>query len=132
MKTIYLKKSVRRVVVVLCVFAPMVMVAFAALMMPHTKALLEIGGIDWIWLMLLAAMMLGLYYFLAIYVKEEGEVRDRFKRLDRDNDGYISVGDAESWPDLRRGFDKFDVDHDGRMSRADFEAFQRSLFSHQS
>jgi hypothetical protein len=132
MKTRYVTKNVRSVLVLLCVFAPILMVALAAALVPHTRSLLALSGLDWTWLMLLAAMMLGLYYFLVVFVKEESEVSNRFRRLDRDNDGYISVQDAEGWPDLRKLFDKFDVDHDGRMSRADFDAFQRSIFSHQA
>jgi hypothetical protein len=100
------------------------------LAIPDTQVLRNFGGEDWIWLILLASMMLGLYYFLAIYVKEEGEVSAQFNRMDRDRDGFISMQDAGTWSDLRCSFEKFDTDHDGRLSRADFEALQRSLFSH--
>jgi uncharacterized membrane protein YcjF (UPF0283 family) len=130
MKTIYVAKKARSLLLVTCVFAPFLVLAFALYAIPDKHVLGNFGGQDWIWLILLAAMMLGLYYFLAIYVKEKGEATAQFQRLDRDRDGYISLKDAGNWADLRRLFDKFDVDHDGRMSHADFEAFQNSLYSH--
>jgi hypothetical protein len=130
MKTIYVRKNGKRVLLVACVSAPILVVVFAALAIPSRQVLGNFAGQDWIWLILLAAMMLGTYYFLALYVKEEGAASAEFERMDRDRDGFISLRDAGRWADLRRMFDQFDSDHDGRMSRADFEAFQRSLFSH--
>jgi hypothetical protein len=130
MNTMYVSKKARSLVLVACVFAPFLVVAYAILAIPDRNVLSNFGGQDWIWLMLLAAMMLGLYYFLTVYVREKGEAKAQFERLDRDRDGYISLKDAGNWADLRRRFSEFDSDHDGRMSSVDFEAFQRALFSH--
>jgi hypothetical protein len=130
MKTYYMQKNAKRVLIVACVFAPVLALGYAVLAIPNMQVLSNFGGQDWIWLILLSAMMLGLYYFLAIYVKEVGDVAAQFERMDRDHDGFISKTDTGNWADLRRLFDKFDTDHDGRMSRADFNAFERSLYSH--
>jgi hypothetical protein len=130
MKTWNMTGAIKAVLLVACVFAPFVVIGYALLAIPDKTVLHNLAGQDWIWLILLAAMMLGLYYFLAIYVREKHEATAQFKRLDRDRDGFISLQDAGDWPDLRRLFDKFDADHDGRMSRIDFEAFQRSRYSH--
>jgi hypothetical protein len=130
MKTMYVRKNGKRMLLVACVAAPILVLGFAALAIPDRRVLADFGGQDWIWLILLAAMMLGVYYFLAVYVREERTAGIEFERMDRDRDGFISLRDAGRWADLRRLFDQFDSDHDGRMSRADFEAFQSSLFSH--
>lgn len=125
-----MKETAKRVLIVACVFAPFLVVIYGALAIPNLQVLRNFGGEDWIWLILLAGMMLGLYYFLAIYIKEEREVAAQFERMDRDRDGFISLEDAGSWADLRDHFPRFDADRDGRMSRADFNRFERYLFSH--
>jgi len=43
---------------------------------------------------------------------------DRFERLDRNNDGYLS---ASEWPREERRFDRLDLNNDGRVSRSEFQ-----------
>jgi Ca2+-binding EF-hand superfamily protein len=77
------------------------------------------------WFMLLAAMVLGIY-FLTVYTADEEEIAEEFQQLDHDHDGFITLEDAKSWPELRRSFATFDADHDGRLSRLDFDAFEHA------
>lgn len=130
MKNFYVARKARMLMIGLCVFAPFLVVAYAVFAIPDMHAIRNFGGLDWMWLILLAFMMLGLYYFLAIYVREKADTTAAFERLDRDRDGFISLQDAGNWSDLRRLFSTFDSDHDGRMSRVEFESFQNSLYSH--
>jgi Ca2+-binding EF-hand superfamily protein len=70
--------------------------------------------------------MLGLYYSTVYYVDDE-DVAEAFQKLDRDHDGFITLEDTKTWPDLRIAFAKFDADHDGRLSRLDFDAFEHAV-----
>lgn len=121
-------KWIRAIAVVLAVFAPFIMVAYALAIVPDTLHVLKnLGGLDGLWLVMLGLMMVGTYYFLAVYVWEEDEIHADFVRLDADHDGYIARADAAPWRRLAKDFDKFDLDHDGRLSRVEFEAFEHSL-----
>jgi hypothetical protein len=117
---------IKAVAVVLAVFAPFIMVGYALAIVP-TNLIKNLGGVDWLWLVMLGLMMVGTYYFLAVYVWEEDEIYADFVRLDADHDGYISRADATSWKRLAREFDKFDLDRDGKLSRIEFEEFEHSL-----
>jgi hypothetical protein len=119
--------TVKWLTMVGCVFAPFLVVGFAVIAIPNAQVLRNFGGIDWIWLILLGAMMAGLYYFLAVYLLDEEEISEEFQSLDHDHDGFISREDTANWPDLSRSFDKFDSDHDGRLSRIDFAAFENAV-----
>lgn len=123
--------TIKRLTMLTAVFAPFFMAGFALLIIPDgIQAIRNSSGIDWIWLILLAGMMLGIYYFLAVHLEDEEEINEEFQRLDLDRDGFISRDDATAWPNLSRLFDKYDTDHDGRMSRADFEAFEHAVPAH--
>ena len=123
--------TIKRLTVLTAVFAPFFMAGFALLVIPDgIQAVRNSSGVDWIWLILLGAMMLGIYYFLAVYLEDEEEINEEFQRLDLDRDGFISREDATTWPNLSRLFDKFDSDHDGRLSRADFEAYEHAVPAH--
>jgi len=90
------------------------------------QAISRTDPVDWIWLMLLGAMMLGIYYFLAVYLEDEEVITAEFRQLDSDHDGFISRDDVKTWPALFRSFDRFDMDHDGRLSRVEFEAYEHA------
>jgi len=114
-----------------CVFAPFIMIGLAFLIVPSgLQVLRHTSGLDWIWFILLGAMMLGFYYFLVVYLEDEESINEEFLRLDGDHDGYISRENASGWPELARSFDTFDRDHDGRLTRLEFENFERALPAH--
>jgi len=125
-----MKSTIKRLTLLTAVFAPFFMAAFAFFVVPDPwQTLRNTGGVDWIWLILLGAMMVGLYYFLAVYLEDEEEIAEDFQRLDTDHDGFISREDARSMPDLLRVFDRFDTDHDGRLSHVEFESFENTVFA---
>jgi hypothetical protein len=121
-------KVVKAFIVVLCIFAPFIMLGFA---IAHSQNPLHLlygfVGMDSIWFIFLGLMMVGLYYLLAVYVEEENEIELDFAELDKDHDGYIGRQDASVWSALAKVFDKFDADHDGKLSRMEFERFEHSL-----
>ena len=119
--------TIKRLTILAAVFAPFLMTGAALLVLPHPwETLRNIHGEDWIWLILLGGMMLGLYYFFGVYLEDEEEITEEFQDLDADHDGFISREDAKNWPELSREFDKFDRDHDGRLSHNDFELFEKA------
>lgn len=121
-------KVVKLLILLLCVFAPFLIAGYALSIVPNgMQALRNTDGIDWLWMILLGGMMIGVYYFLAVYVEDEEKIAEEFQRLDRDCDGFISREDASSWPELVGSFDRFDTDHDGRLSWADFDAFEHAV-----
>jgi len=114
-------KMIKSTVAVLSIFTPFLLVAFALIIVPHPlQALKSAPGIDWIWLILLGAMLLGMFYWL-FYIEEEEEITEEFMELDSNHDGYISREEASKWNYLAREFDKFDTNHDGRLSRQEYE-----------
>ena len=120
--------TIKRLTVLTAVFAPFFMAGFALFVVPDPwQTLRNTNGVDWIWLILLGGMMVGVYYFLAVYLEDEEEIAEEFQRLDGDRDGFISREDAKDWPDLIRLFDRFDTDRDGRLSHVDFEAFENAV-----
>lgn len=120
-----IQNTLRWVIVMACVFAPFLIVGAALLQIPGGLDVFNrTDPVDWIWLILLGGMMLGVYYFLAVYLEDEEKIHAEFHRLDGDGDGYISREDAARWPDLVRSFDRYDADHDGRLSRVEFENFE--------
>jgi len=126
-KEIIMNTTIKRLTILAAVFAPFFMTGAALLVLPHPwETLRNIQGQDWIWLILLAGMMLGMYYFAGVYFEDEEKFTEEFLRLDRDGDGFISREDAKNWPELSREFDKFDRDHDGRLSHNDFELFEKA------
>jgi hypothetical protein len=46
---------------------------------------------------------------------------ESFRKLDADNDGWISETEAAAHPDVAANFKKADIDHDGKLSLAEFE-----------
>lgn len=119
-------KTIRITAALISVFAPFLMVGFLLWKMPN--ALYHITeGLDWTWPAMLGLMMVFLYYVMAVYMKEEEEIKAEFESLDRDHDGYISRDDAAGWKRLALAFDRFDSDHDGRMSSAEFDEFEHSM-----
>ncbi|MGC2463165.1 MAG: EF-hand domain-containing protein [Steroidobacteraceae bacterium] len=114
-------------VVLASVFAPFLVVLAALLVLPSgVQTLRSADALDWMWLMLLGAIMLGVYYFLMVYLTDQEEIAAEFHQLDRDHDGFITVEDCKAWPELRHSFPRFDADHDGRLSRLDFAAFEQA------
>lgn len=121
-------KVFRACSLVLCVFAPFLMVAYAFVRLPNAIQMLqEFDSIDWMWLLFLGLMMVGLYHFLAVYLEEENDIELDFRRLDSDHDGYLTPDDARQWGHLARAFESFDADRDGKLSRLEFERFEHSL-----
>jgi len=60
--------TIRWMSVPTAVFAPVLMVGYTLLVLPGgLQALRNTDRVDWIWLILLGAMMLGTYYFLVVY-----------------------------------------------------------------
>jgi hypothetical protein len=122
-----MKSTIRRLVILAAIFAPFFMTGAALIALPHPwQTFAAVHGEDWIWVILLGILMLGIYYFAAVYFEEEEEFTEEFLRLDLDKDGFITREDVKNWPELSREFDKFDRDHDGRMSHDDFEIFERA------
>ena len=124
-----MKQTIKRLTLLAAIFAPFFMTGAALIILPEPwQTLRKTSGEDWIWFALLGAMMLGIYYFLAVYLEEEEEIAEDFQSLDTDHDGFIGREDAKKMPDLIRVFDRFDTDHDGRLSHVDFEAYENSVF----
>jgi len=124
-----MKSTIKRLTLLAAIFAPFVMTGAALIILPDPwQTLRNTSGADWIWFALLGAMMLGFYYFLAVYLEDEEEVAEDFQKLDSDHDGFISREDARKMPDLIRVFERFDADHDGRLSHVEFEAFENTVF----
>ena len=124
-----MKTTIKRLTLLVAVFAPFFMTGAALIVLPDPWGTLRnTGGVDWIWLILLGAMMLGIYYFLAVYLEDEEVIAEDFQSLDTDHDGFIGREDAKKMPDLVRVFDRFDTDHDGRLSHADFEAYENAVY----
>ena len=122
-----MNKTIIRLTILAAVFAPFLMTGAAFLILPDPwQTLRSTHGGDWIWLILLGAMMLGIYYFTGVYLEDEEEFTEEFQRLDGDHDGFIRREDVKNWPELSRVFDKFDTDHDGRLSRHDFKEFEKA------
>ena len=120
--------TIKRLTVLTAVFALFFVAGLALLVVPAPlQTLRNTDGADWIWLIRLGAMMVGVCYFLAVYLEDEEEIAEEFQRLDRDHDGFVTREDAKDWPELIRLFDKFDTDCDGRLSHVDFEAFENAL-----
>ncbi len=95
--------------------------------MPNALQAVEaLSGIDFIWLILLGAMVLGTFYWL-FYIEDEEEITEEFMRLDVDHDGYISRDEAKQWGYLAEKFDQIDANHDGKISRYDFEKFEHAM-----
>ena len=114
-------------VVLASVFAPFLVVLAALLVLPSgVQTLRSADALDWMWLMLLGAIMLGVYYFLMVYLTDHEAIAAEFHQLDRDHDGFITAEDCKTWPELRHSFARFDADRDGRLSRLDFAAFEQA------
>jgi EF hand len=129
LEEIVMKRSIKRLTLLAALFAPFLMTGAALLILPDPwKTLQNTSGADWIWFVLLGAVMLGIYYFLAVYLEDEEEIAVDFQRLDTDHDGFITREDAKNWPILLSAFTKFDKDNDGRLSHVDFEAFENTIF----
>ncbi len=124
-----MKQTIKRLTLLAAIFAPFFMTGAALIILPEPwQTLRNTSGEDWIWFALLGAMMLGIYYFLAVYLEEEEEIAEDFQSLDTDHDGFIGREDAKKIPDLIRVFDRLDTDHDGRLSHVDFEAYENTVF----
>ena len=51
---------------------------------------------------------------------------DMFRRLDANNDSWISKAEAATRPEVAAGFEKADANRDGRLSFAEFETIALS------
>ena len=126
-----MKSTIRWLTVLAAIFAPFLMTGAALIVLPHPwETFRQVHGEDWIWVILFAGLMLGVYYYAAVWLVEEEEITEEFLRLDLDHDGFISREDVKNWPELNREFDTFDRDHDGRLSHHDFELFERAQTAH--
>ncbi len=123
-------KVFRSLVTVLAVFAPFLMIGMTLALVPSAMdRLSRFDGVDWMFLIPLSAMVLGLYYTL-IYLVDENCIEQDFRVLDVNHDGFITRDEAKAWEPLARQFDRIDTDHDGRISRDQFEHFEHSLPTH--
>jgi len=121
-------KTLKWILTVLALLAPFIMVGYVVMKIPNGLAVVSNWGfLDWMWLIMLGAMMLGFYYLLSVFFIDEEEIEEDFERLDRDRDGFVTRDDASRWQRLAKVFDKFDADHDGKLSRVEFEEFEHSL-----
>src|ERR1700687_2518107 len=103
LREIAMKKTMLQMTLLAAVFAPFLRTAAALVVLPHPwETFRDAHGEDWIWLILLGALMLGLYYFFAVYLLHEEDIAEEFMRLDTDHDGFISREDAKNWPELSR------------------------------
>ena len=130
-KGMIMNTTIKGLTLLAAVFAPFFMTGAALLILPDPwQTLRNTHGEDWIWLILLGAIALGLFYFVGVYLVDKEEITEEFQALDGDHDGFISREDAKNWPELSREFDKFDRDHDGRLSHNDFELFEKARPAH--
>jgi hypothetical protein len=121
-------KLLKWVLTVLALLAPFFMVGYVVMKIPNGLEVVSNWGlIDWMWIIMLGAMMLGFYYVLGVFLIDEEEIQEDFESLDRDRDGYVTREDASGWQRLAKVFDRFDADHDGMLSRVEFEEFEHSL-----
>jgi hypothetical protein len=79
-------KSFKWLVTLAAVFAPFGVFVFALALSP-SGTFSGLMLIDLIWLFALSAMMLGLYYFLAVYLVDKEHAARKLARLDRDRYG---------------------------------------------
>jgi len=71
-----MKKMIIRLTLLAAVFAPFLMTGAALLVLPHPwETFRDAHGEDWIWLILLGALMLGLYYFFCGVLAARGRYR---------------------------------------------------------
>lgn len=47
-----------------------------------------------------------------------------FNKLDENNDGRISLQEAEAKPDLAQSFKRFDDNHNGKLDKGEFSRFE--------
>ena len=118
---------IKSVGLILAVFAPFILVGYALAIVPNTWQVIQsFSPMDWTWLTMLGLMMVGVYYFLAVYLEDEDEIELDFQRMDTDHDGYLRRADIGNATRLATEFEHFDGDHDGKLSRVDFENFQHA------
>ena len=120
--------TIKRLTILAAVFAPFFMTGAALLVLPHPwETLRSIQGQDWIWLILLGGMMLGMYYFAGVYFEDEEEFTEEFLRLDADHDGFISREDAKIRPELSRVISTSTTGTmTGGCRHNDFELFEKA------
>ena len=116
-----MNKTTKLILIIFAVFAPFLLAVYALYISADPLvAIRSLSGIDWLWLILLGAMALGVFYWL-FFIREEEEITEEFMDLDTDHDGYITRKEASKWKYLARVFDKFDTNHDGKLSRQEYE-----------
>jgi len=123
-----MKNLVYKTVILFTVFLPFLLFGLAMAIIPNPLHILAtISGMEYIWLIMFGAMVLGLLYWM-YYFEEEGEITEEFMALDTNHDGYITRKTACSINGLKRlceEFDRYDADHDGKISRQEFGEFER-------
>ncbi|HUO43523.1 MAG TPA: EF-hand domain-containing protein [Burkholderiales bacterium] len=113
-------KKIYSIVAILSIYAPFIVLATAIVLLPDAMHVMsKVSGIEWIYLIAIGAMMLGMLYWL--FELDVDSIRDQlFRRFDVNHDGYISRDEIAGESDLREVFDQIDVDHDDRISRTEF------------
>lgn len=67
--------------------------------------------------------LLFLVFAASAATAQEGSVR--FRLLDLDGDGYVSLAEAAGIGDVVERFDRADADHDGSLSAREFDRLDR-------
>jgi Ca2+-binding EF-hand superfamily protein len=127
-----MKNIVFKSLVLFTVFLPFLYFGLAMAIIPNPlHVLAKVSGMEYIWLIMFGAMMLGLLYWMYSFEEEE-EITEEFRALDTDHDGYVTREEAcrvNRWNFLYEEFDGIDTDHDGRISRQEFGKFEKMVNS---
>jgi len=110
-----------RVILILSIFCPLLVILAAYFIFPvkFEAAVFNGNPVGWIWIFLFALFALFVIY-MATYIQRQTEMSGVFKKLDTNDDGYISVEEAHGYKDLNKVFKKFDKNRAGYLTRREF------------
>ena len=60
---------------------------------------------------------------IPLYAEDASQAK-QFSNLDKDNDGYVSINEAEGQLDLLKSWVDIDKDTDGKLEFSEFSAFE--------